>query len=246
MNSPDLTVAGLSEVGRVRARNEDAFLARAIQGWTLLCVADGLGGHARGDWASARAVEVFSGHMERLLGEADPEAALRAACAAANEALYREGSTRGSELHAATTLVAVLVRGAEAWWLNVGDSRLYLLSGGRLRQVSADHSLVAEGVREGVLPASALRDHPRRNVVSRTIGFEPEVTPDTGELGLEPGNTLLLCSDGLFGPVPDEEIESVLAELDSPAAARRLVQLANDAGGPDNITVVVARFSDSS
>ena len=227
MNRPEFAIASLTDTGRTRSRNEDALLVRSFGKWTLLCVADGLGGHERGDWASARATP--------------PEAALRSACAAANESVYREAMPQAGGQHSATTLVAALVSGHEVWWLNVGDSRLYLYSTGTLRQVSEDHSWVAERVREGALPAMALRTHPRRNIVSRTVGFEPAVEPDTGSLRVGMGDTLLLCSDGLFGPLTEQEIADALTGNDLAGVAASLVDLANRAGGPDNITVVLGR-----
>lgn len=235
-----LKVASLSSIGRVRPHNEDALLVRRWGAWTLLCVADGLGGHARGEWASARALEVFAGAVEQSLQDLAPDRVLQTAAAATNAAIYRESPDIGAP-GAATTLVAVLVKDREATWLNVGDSRLYAVLGGQLRQVSQDHSWVAERVREGVLPASAVYEHPRRNVISRTIGFEPAVEADIGTLELDAGDALLLCSDGLFGPVRDEAIGSVLRR-EPEDAATRLVELANAAGGPDNITVVIARL----
>ncbi len=241
-SSVRLSTAGATDVGQLRYGNEDALLVREFGDRTLLCVADGLGGHASGDWASARALEVFSEALETALAADEPEPALRAAAASANAAIHREGPERGSA-GAATTLVVALVRGREVSWLNVGDSRLYVLSAGILRQVSDDHSLVAEHVRAGLLPESALRTHPQRNIVSRTIGFEPEVEPDTGSFTLADDDTLLLCSDGLFGAVVEEELAPVVAGADLEAAVRELIDLANAAGGPDNITVVLGRLA---
>lgn len=241
MNRPEFAIASLTDTGRTRSRNEDALLVRSFGKWTLLCVADGLGGHERGDWASARATEVFAERLEEALSRMPPEAALRSACAAANESVYREAMPQAGGQHSATTLVAALVSGHEVWWLNVGDSRLYLHSTGTLRQVSEDHSWVAERVREGALPAMALRTHPRRNIVSRTVGFEPAVEPDTGSLRVGIGDTLLLCSDGLFGPLTEQAIADALSGSDLAGVATSLVDLANHAGGPDNITVVLGR-----
>lgn len=239
MGDLELNVGAATDTGRTRMRNEDSMLVRELGDALLLCVADGLGGHARGEWASARALEVFAERVAERFESDGPEEALRQAAAAANSAVNAEAMELGAP-GAATTLVAALQRGSEMWWLNVGDSRLYRLTGGSLEQVSQDHSWVAERVREGSIPADAARSHWKRNVVTRTIGFEPEVEPDTGHLDLQPGDVLLLCSDGLFGPVTDDEIAAVLGQFEPGAAAPKLIELANKAGGPDNITVVVA------
>lgn len=235
-----LLIGSATHTGQVRPQNEDSLLVSEIGEATLLCVADGLGGHARGEWASARAVEVFAASLEAHLVVVHPDEAMSLAAEAANAAVYEESVGLGAA-GAATTLVAVLVRGHQAWWLNIGDSRLYAVLGGEFRQVSNDHSWVAERVREGLITPEAARAHLKRNVVTRTVGFEPRVEPETGCLDLSAGDLLLLCSDGLFGPVEDRGINTVLSERSPAGAANRLAELANEAGGPDNITVIVAR-----
>ncbi len=241
-----LVIFAVSDTGRSRKANQDYAYAGPVPGagdWDLLAVADGLGGHARGEWASQRTIELFAASLADLLQEGEPRAALAAAVTAANATINQEAREQGSP-GAATTLVAVIARDGEAWWVNVGDSRLYRWSAGELRQVSADHSWVAEQVRAGALPAEALRHHPNKNVVTRTVGFEPFVAADTGgPIALAEGDALVLCSDGLHGPVEDAEIARTVAALDPELAATRLVQLANEAGGPDNITVVIGRFA---
>jgi protein phosphatase len=239
-----LELAAESDVGRLRAMNQDSVFAGPVPGaaaWQILAVADGLGGHPRGEWASQRAVEVAIEALGRLLDGSDPTAALGEAIRNANLTVHSEAPGLGAP-GAATTLVVALYRDGEVWWANVGDSRLYHFSGEGLRQLTSDHSWVAEQVRAGILTADAARNHSHRNVVTRTVGFEPEVSADTGgPLVLEPGEDLLLCSDGLYGPVEEAEIARTLATLDPGPAARRLVELANEAGGPDNITVVIGR-----
>ena len=159
----------------------------------------------------------------------------------AQKAIFARGQAQVPPISPRTTCVLCLVQNGYAYWAHVGDSRLYLHSTGTLRQVSEDHSWVAERVREGALPAMALRTHPRRNIVSRTVGFEPAVEPDTGSLPVSIGDTLLLCSDGLFGPLTEQEIADALSGSDLAGVAASLVDLANHAGGPDNITVVLGR-----
>lgn len=242
---PRLTIAARSDTGRSRSANQDYAYAGALPGapeWTLLAVADGLGGHARGEWASQRTIELIAGSLGALLLDHTPDAALARAIRTTNTAVHTEGRALGAS-GAATTLVLALVRGREAWWANAGDSRLYRHHAGSLQQVSHDHSWVAEQVRAGRLPSSSLKDHPEKNVVTRTIGFEPDLAPDvSGPLLLRDSETLLLCSDGLHGPVPDDQLSRCTTDLEPALAVERLVDLANEAGGPDNITVVIARL----
>ncbi|MEO8541006.1 MAG: protein phosphatase 2C domain-containing protein [bacterium] len=245
LRGPKVTFAALSDTGRSRSSNQDYAYAGEVPGapgWTLLAVADGLGGHARGEWASQRAVEVLVSSLGEMLAAGDPAEALREVLQGANDALHVEGQAMGAA-GAATTLVLALIRGRQAWWANVGDSRLYRWHSGTLTQVSEDHSWVGEAVRSGRLPKSALKEHPEKNVVTRTIGFESVVLPDVGgPIVLRDGDRLLLCSDGLHGPVSDEILGRCVGELEPEHAVRRLVDLANEAGGPDNITVVVGQI----
>ncbi|MEO8540428.1 MAG: protein phosphatase 2C domain-containing protein [bacterium] len=244
MTGHPLSFAGRTDIGRSRRRNEDAFFAGSLpggEGWTLLAVADGLGGHARGDWASARALELLAAELGPLVEAHGADRGLREAIHHINWSIRSEA--RAMEAYgAATTLVLALFHGGEYWWLNVGDSRLYSYRVEGMRQVSTDHSWVAEQVAAGLLAPEDARRHPNRNVVTRTVGFDPDVVPDVaGPIQLAPGETLLACSDGLFGPVEDADIAAVLAESQPEEACRKLIELANEAGGPDNITVVVGR-----
>lgn len=242
---PKLVTAARSDTGRSRKANQDYAYAGGLPGssdWTLLAVADGLGGHARGEWASQRAIELVAGELGGLLAELEPPDALKKAIESANAAIHHEGQAMGAA-GAATTLVCALIRGREAWWANVGDSRIYRSHRGSLTQVSNDHSWVAEQVRTGRLTESALKAHPEKNVVTRTVGFEPQVAPEVGgPLLLREGEALVLCSDGLHGPVPDDLVARAVSELEPEHAAERLIELANEAGGPDNITVVIGRM----
>ena len=239
-----LAVAAISDCGRSRTSNQDYAYAGSVPRapeWMLLAVADGLGGHARGDWASQRTIELLAGSIGNALVESGthPGDVLAAVISGINRMIHIEAAEMGAA-GAATTLVVALIRGNEAWWANVGDSRLYRWSRWTLSQVSADHSWVADQVRSGKLPPSAMQGHPEKNVVTRTVGFEAAVSPDVGgPLMLCEGEILLLCSDGLHGPVSEFEMSRCLGELSPNLAAERLVELANEAGGPDNITVVL-------
>jgi PPM family protein phosphatase len=146
-----------------------------------------------------------------------------------------------------TTCVALVLCGAEAFLAHVGDSRAYRLRGGALERLTVDHSFVAELVAAGALTEEEARAHEQRNVITRALGIRPEVEPTvTGPLAVEPGDVFVLCSDGLHDPVRDEEIAEALAGAAPLAAAERLVALARERGGPDNITVAVAAVREAS
>ncbi len=241
--APDSAVR--SDVGRVRTNNEDAVGAfepadgalRAARG-CLYVVADGMGGHAAGEVASNYAVasilrDYFSGPWE------GPEAALRDAVAAANRAIHEKGSEPGDCQGMGCTVVAAALLGERAVIINVGDSRAYLLREGQLRQVSLDHSWIAERVAIGLLTREEAAAHPGKNVLTRNLGFSPETEPSVAELTLQDGDRLLLCSDGLTGPLSEDRIATLLAEGSAEQALTALIAAANEAGGPDNIGVAV-------
>ena len=236
-----LRAAASTDLGRRRRVNEDRFAIAEELG--LYLVADGMGGHAAGQLASQLAAESTVQALRTLTGAAASLTdKLRYAVAAANREIY--GTTeRKPELQGmGTTLVALLAGGERIALAHVGDSRAYLLRSGRIRQLTDDHSLVAELVRRREISASAARGHPHRHVLTRALGVRGVVEPDLAELTPSEGDVFVLCSDGLTGHVADEEIAEAAGRSDDlDAACARLVDLANSRGGDDNITVVVAR-----
>ena len=230
--------AGLTDVGRVRPGNEDAYVARP----PLFAVADGLGGHQAGEVASTTALESLQDHSPRTADVAALDSAVRAANAAVIEAA-RDGKGRTGM---GTTLTAVVVDGLRLAVAHVGDSRAYLLHDGALARVTQDHSMVADMIRQGTLTEDESRYHPNRSVITRALGTDPGVTPDVFETRAAPGDRLLLSTDGLHGQVSDVEITDILRSSRTPAeAARTLVDAANAAGGADNVTVVVVDIDGS-
>lgn len=228
-----------------RSVNEDAALAHP----PVFAVADGMGGHARGDMASRCAVDALREVARRAaapLTAADVTAALTRAAEQIQATMATEA---GADAVAGTT-VAGAVRtehGGEPAWLvlNVGDSRVYRLRGTTFEQVSVDHSLVQEMVDAGTLDPAAARTHPRRNIITRAVGTDREVEPDFFMLPAHPGDRLLLCTDGLVGELEDHEIAGVLFATANPAeAAAALVARAVAAGAEDNVTVVVVDTGD--
>ena len=206
-------------------------------------VCDGMGGAAAGEIASSLAVDEILRHLakDREPGTPLPALAENAVCAA-NEAVYSRAQ-RNQRLHGmGTTLVSLVVEERRAWVFNVGDSRAYRLRNGRLVQVTLDHSLVEEQVRMGRLTeAEALRS-PLRNVITRALGTQNCVTPDSFELEAEAGDLFLLCSDGLTREIADPAIESILeSDVSLEDRCARLIEAAKKAGGHDNITCILVQ-----
>ncbi|HLF99357.1 MAG TPA: Stp1/IreP family PP2C-type Ser/Thr phosphatase [Acidimicrobiia bacterium] len=226
-----LKVGVATDVGRTRTANEDSFL-RDDKGQTF-AVADGMGGHRAGDVASATAVDVVT---RELAGGAT----LVEAIVAANDEVFAKAQANPEMRGMGTTVTSVLFDGERALLAHVGDSRGYLWRDRALTQVTEDHSLVEELVRQGRLTPEEAAVHPQRNIVTRALGVDADVLVDTYEIDLYPGDRLLLCSDGLSSMMRDDEIAAVLrGDADPQAAADALVDAANRAGGEDNITVLV-------
>ena len=233
-----------SDRGRARPGNEDAF----YRGVTVFAVADGMGGHQAGEVASETAVAplaAIDGREWTTAGEA--EAALSDAVRSANTDVVRQAAANPEWRGMGTTLTAVLIREGRLHVAHVGDSRAYLFRPREgLSQLTTDHTLVEQLVRDGRISRDEIATHPQRSVITRAIGVEVDVEVDSlTPLELKPGDQVLLCSDGLSGPVDDLEIARILAETpDGDEACQALVRAANRAGGPDNITVVLLRVTD--
>lgn len=228
---------GLTDAGKVRENNEDSLLVGSGADETLFSVADGIGGFEAGEVASRMAIDV--------LKDMEPGDSFEDAVTEANRRIRTaaKGDERLSGM--GTTVVAVRFGGTRqrpvAEVAHVGDSRAYLLRGGRLRPVTEDHSLVAELVRSGDLTRDEAAEHPQKNLITRALGAEESVTVDTSVLPVEAGDRVMLCSDGLSDMVHEERMREVLVEHpgDPEAPARQLLAEALEAGGLDNITVVV-------
>jgi protein phosphatase len=245
-----------TDVGRVREINEDRVFAGELPPLTgqpalrtrhLLMVADGVGGLERGEWASEKAVSVVTAELPVHLAIRGHREALRLALEAANQRIWlREQAAAYARLGpAATTVVGVILDCGQLWWAIVGDSRAYLVGEDSVERLTRDHSWVEEQVRRGSLTPEQARLSERRNVITRSIGFQPEVDVDTGgPLELQPSDVVVLCSDGLHGLLPDEDIARVARTYASDEATERLVALSNQRGGTDNISVIVCGFGD--
>jgi protein phosphatase len=244
-------VRSATDLGLKRAQNEDshgewipsAAEERRRRG-TLLVVADGMGGSRAGEVASRLAVETVLRCYREAPGE-DLLEDLHHAVEAANRVVHRESAAHAELSGMGTTCTAVVMRGADAYFAHVGDSRAYLIHDGSIRQLTRDHSLVAQLVREGQLTPEQAKVDPRRNVVTRSVGVGAHVEIDAEPVPgvLRPGDTVLICSDGLHGVVADEELKVAASGADLGQGCLDAIRLANQRGGPDNITVVLARVA---
>jgi len=234
------TAAALTDRGRKRPSNEDAFGYSIEHGVYVVC--DGMGGAAAGEVASSLAVAEVMQLLTNRPGANPLPADAEQAVAAANEAIFSR-SQRSEKLSGmGTTLVALLAEERHAWMLNVGDSRGYRLRNSKLEQITLDHSLVEEQMRLGQMSEEEALRSPLKNVITRALGTQSLVTPDVFELETEPGDLFLLCTDGLTRELSDSLLESLL-RLDLPleSLCSRLVAAANQAGGHDNITCLLVR-----
>lgn len=234
------TFAGHTDVGRVRTRNEDALLQQPLRG--LAAVADGMGGHAGGDVASRIAVDVLDDRT-RDMGP-DPGTTLTDAVRAAHEAILRAARADPELEGMGTTLTALWAQEEQCIIAHVGDSRAYRWRDDALEQLTRDQTWVQEQVDAGALSSERARTHPFSSILTGALGIEDQdLEVQLLEPGCEPGDTFLLCSDGLNARLTDSEILAILQAHtdDLDAAAHTLVDAANEAGGPDNITVALVR-----
>lgn len=240
----ELRAGGATHVGQVRSNNQDAYAI--LEEVDVYAVADGMGGHQGGEVASAMAVESLEEHA----GEPSLEN-LKQAARIGNRAIFERAGADDELRGMGTTLCALRVvpgedgEGEELAWINVGDSRVYLLRDGQLMQLSRDHSLVEDLLRDGQLTEEEAAVHPKRNIITRALGIDVDVDVDGSTVIPFTGDRFVLCSDGLFGEVSNDQIASVLRRLADPTeAADELVRLANESGGRDNITVVIVDVVD--
>ncbi|MCE2458195.1 MAG: Stp1/IreP family PP2C-type Ser/Thr phosphatase [Dehalococcoidia bacterium] len=242
---PVMSAEGITDVGVLRSNNEDNFSVRldeeAPLGDALLAVADGMGGHAAGEIASQISLDLLIEALSKSTSL--EERTLQAAVEQANDGVYRASSLGPNMQGMGTTLVAGLLVRSVLHICNVGDSRAYLLREGRLAQLTRDHSWVGDMVARGLLTPEQAAVHPRRSVLTRALGVADFVQVDVTRVSLRQGDRILLCSDGLYGLVDEDTIATVLNRGSLRSAARELVRLANNAGGTDNVTVVVAQMN---
>lgn len=241
---------GMSNVGMKRTQNEDSYLVN--DSLNLYFIADGMGGHVGGEYASRLAVTT----IEEVMGHfvQDPEATvisgvnsvgselgdqIRFAIREASRRIYEEATANAALRGMGTTAVGVMVDDSRGYFANVGDSRAYLIRDREIMQITKDHSLVGEQVREGIIGEEEAKVHKLKNIITRSVGFQEEVEADIETVSLKNDDIIMLCSDGLSNQVKDAEIYEILSKLDLPTGCKRLIDLANSRGGDDNITLVV-------
>ena len=243
--------AGLTDVGRKRDHNEDSFLIDdELQ---LYVVADGMGGHAGGGTASRIAVETIDKKLRDLrtvepltsgrtnLQDSPVPETIRTAVEQACLAIFAKAQEDPELAGMGTTVISLILDDAHAFFAHVGDSRAYLVRGDLIQQISEDHSLVNEQIKAGMITPEEARHSRYRNIITRSVGFEEDVQVDVMGLLAEVGDTFILCSDGLANMLEDTEILEIVRSLPLAEIPGKLIELANERGGDDNITVVAVR-----
>jgi protein phosphatase len=249
--SSALEVAIATHPGMVRSHNEDSIAADPEIGLAVL--ADGMGGYNAGEVASGIAVELIRAEMKKALlkkrpdefNGLDAEQLIETHAARANTAIYRASQSQPQYSGMGTTLVVALWHDNQVSVGHIGDSRLYRLRDSALEQITRDHSLLQEQIDSGMITREQARHSQNKNLVTRAVGIDPEVETEVHTYSVQPGDVYLLCSDGLSDMVTDEDVQLTLSSLAAnlPLAAEQLVQLANDNGGRDNISVILVRVA---
>jgi PPM family protein phosphatase len=248
-----LEISSCTDPGMVRSHNEDSIAADAANG--LVVLADGMGGYNAGEVASGMATTVIITEMRQILAAAEPyqidprtnqqiaSRLVREQVLKANSSIYQAAQSQPQYAGMGTTLVVTLFYDNRVLVAHLGDSRLYLLRDGKFRQVTRDHSLLQEQIDSGLITPEQAKNAQHKNLVTKALGIDPSVEPEMHEYPTRPGDIYLLCSDGLCDMVDDEDISMTLQALGAnlKLAAQQLVQMANDNGGRDNVSVILVR-----
>lgn len=237
-----MNIYGITDRGKVRSQNQDAFYEWSEGGAGLILVCDGMGGAKAGNVASALAGQAF---VESLCqSQKEVRERLRDALEQANSAVYQRAREDEDCCGMGTTLVAAFAQSNHVCLINVGDSRGYYLACGEARQITRDHSYVEELVRAGRITREEAQNHPNRNIITRALGTAPDLIGDLFEEELRPGCRILLCSDGLSNQVTEQEMGAISQEEGSVVSCcARLVELALERGAPDNVTVAIMEYT---
>jgi len=248
-----VVAAGVTDVGRKRDHNEDSFLID--EDLKLFVVADGMGGHAGGGTASRIAVETIDRELRQVrtsqgsvleartpLQDSPVPEAIRAAVERACIAIYSKAQEDPRLAGMGTTVISLLMKEDQAFFAHVGDSRAYLIRGDLIQQISEDHSLVNEQIKAGMITPEEAKHSRYKNIITRSVGFEEEVQVDVMGLLSEPGDVFVLCSDGMANMMEDAEILHIVRHHPLTEVPRTLVDLANERGGDDNITVIAVQI----
>ena len=252
---------GITDIGRKRQRNEDSYLVNDKIG--LYIVADGMGGHAGGEFASKIAVstveEIIRGEdrvksnvpassyldSEQSSAEGQEQDRLKDAINRAGNMIVRRAFEDPELKGMGTTSTVMFVSGDKAYIAHVGDSRAYCVRGSEIIQITEDHSLVHEQLKSGLITEEEARTHQLKNIITRSVGVQEEIEVDTIVWKIQPGDSYLLCSDGLSNMINDEEMFEIISKNDVEQGARELVDMANQRGGEDNITLILLKVFES-
>ena len=237
-----MRVSFMTDTGRTRSQNQDAVFATqepigALP--NLFVIADGMGGHNAGDYASKKAIDLLTDYIANS-GEQGAVSAIQQGITIANEAIFMEASRDAAKAGMGTTMVVATIDGDMLRVANVGDSRLYIMGDGALQQVTRDHSVIEEMVRKGEVSKEVAQHHPKRNLITRAVGAEEQVRVDFFDVDLRNVDVVLMCSDGLTNMLEDERIAEIITlDVSDHQKVTKLVEEANLAGGKDNITVLI-------
>lgn len=238
----------ITDIGKVRSENQDRvrYAENVSPAFGVLAVCDGMGGANAGSIASETAVDTFvdnvSAHLVNRKDKLPLDEVILEGAGRANAVVYERSVSDLACEGMGTTLAAALVTAKSCRVVNVGDSRVYLISGGTIRQITRDHSFVEDLVERGIIRREEARTHPRKNIITRAVGVEPTVECDVFAPKVKKNDILLLCSDGLSNTVTDEELlDTVVQNKDLPKVAQALLELALERGAPDNVTIGLLR-----
>ena len=235
-----LTRTAATNVGLVRPINEDRYICLAAG---IYVVADGMGGHAAGEVASGLLVETARELLDNAGSDAFSEDSLKQVILQANQKILAKASQDKRYAGMGTTASILQIREDAGILAHVGDSRIYLFRAGNMQQLTKDHSLVWDLVENGTITAAEAKQHPKRNLLTRAVGVDPELEVDASTFSVDHGDKFLLCSDGLTNMVSEEAIQATVLDPESSNKAQQLVDLALRAGGTDNITAIVVEKS---
>ena len=235
-----LNVGNYSDVGKVRKINEDYFGSYSGSFGNLLLVCDGMGGHKGGEIASRLAVETISNYFKKLNDSYNISEEINKSLEAANTSIILKAEEDTELTDMGSTVVLVLIKNGLAYYTSLGDSRIYKIRNGQIRQITKDNSLVQQMVDSNIITEDEAKDHPKKNVITKALGTNEELEPEIYEpFKLQVNDKLILCSDGLTAHVDEEEIFQLSENNPPQQAAQKLVELANERGGTDNITVQI-------
>ncbi len=239
-----LNIGNYSDAGKVRKINEDYFGSYSGSFGKLILVCDGMGGHKGGEIASRLAVETISNYFKKLSSSYNISEEINKSLVAANTSIILKAAEDPELTDMGSTVVLVLIKNGLAYYTSLGDSRIYKIRDGAIQQITKDNSLVQQMVDSNIITEDEAKDHPKKNVITKALGTNEELEPEIYEpIELQVSDKLILCSDGLTAHVDEEEIFELSENNPPQEAAQKLVELANERGGTDNITFQMAAGS---